>query len=136
MVANRLLRTLCHSFALLLLAPAAWPQESQRPIIDVHLHAFPVANIGPGVIETSPGTSGLGFRVPATDAENLSQTLDQLREFNVVKAIVSGQLERNWVAADAARFIPGFSLGDPRFGTSLDDVTPEQIVSWTWWARP
>lgn len=129
-VTNTQLKTVLCSLALvMLLAKAALGQEAQPPIIDVHLHAFPVANIGPGIIETSPGTRGLDFRVPATDAENLSQTLAQLQEFNVVKAIVSGQLERNWVAADAERFIPGFSLGDPRFGASLDDVTPEQIVS-------
>jgi hypothetical protein len=119
-------------YSLVLSVTIAVPSEAQDgslPIIDVHLHAFPVSNVGPGVPETSPGTSGLDFRVPATDEENLDQTLAQLRALNVAKAIVSGQLERAWVAADSERFVPGFSLGDPRFGSSLNDVTPQQIIT-------
>ena len=108
--------------------PSAVPE---RPIIDVHLHAFPADLNGPERVEVSVGTREFGFRAPASDQANLDATLAALREHNVVKAVVSGRLPmvRKWTAADPGRFIPGVNLGDPAAGHALEDLTPAAMVA-------
>ena len=116
--------------ALTFLVTAPVCAQGQLPIIDMHLHAFRVQALGPGTVEDSLGAAGLNIRVPDTDADNLAQTLQALRENNVVRAVVSGPLDltREWVEADPERLIPGILLGEPRFGHTLDEITPERIA--------
>ena len=93
------------ALALLIIFPLAGHQglraqtaTSPRPVIDVHLHAFPVARFRPGAIDPAVGTREFGFQVAASDEAHLEATLTALREHQVVKAIVSGPLAlvRTW----------------------------------------
>ena len=107
------------------------PEVRPRPIVDVHLHAFPADLNGAEAVDQSVGAIDFGFRAPATNQANLDATLAVLREHNVVRAVVSGRLPmvREWTAADPGRFIPGVNLGDPIAGHALEDLSPEMVAA-------
>ncbi len=100
---------------LISLPGARQAQKERPPIIDVHLHALPIATFGP------PGMPN-----PATGKPSAATTDDQVREaslaalkrYNVVRAVTSGtELVRQWKAAAPGRiiaspFFPAFPGGE------------------------
>lgn len=113
----------------LVTAPAANAQGPGKPVIDMHMHAWTLAEFGgeppPGCIGalgidmhgidpskpfdfTAQATCKVMMPTPATDQALFDETLAQMDRFNVVAGVLAG--ERNLVAAwrKAApnRFIP------------------------------
>ncbi len=86
------------------------PQKGPKrpPIIDVHLHTYSTA-IG----AHHPSNPATGEPGPASVAEHMRATLAAMEKYNIVAAIVSGQLEEvdEWRRAAPTRI-----LGSPLFG--------------------
>ena len=90
-------------------AAGAQSRSAQRPpIIDMHLHAI---WWGPGLVE--PLT---GLRAPASSAELRRNTLAAMDRYNIVKAVVSGDLIEEYRLAAPAKVIPGMLLFGPSVG--------------------
>src|SRR3954469_7199441 len=97
--------------ALLAQAPA---KHYGGPIIDVHMHCYTQQewqdNKMPNPITKRPLT--------AKNAEDhRTETLAQMRRFNVVKGIVSGEgykVALDWRRKDRDRFLIGFGIDDPK----------------------
>ncbi len=90
------------SFSLCASAQTAPPRP---PIIDMHLHALPIANFGP------PGTPNPATHKPSratTDEAVRRESLAALERYNIVLAVTSGtpELVRQWKTAAPARIIP------------------------------
>ncbi len=116
----------------LLIALTALPALAQgpgRPVIDMHLHAYPLSEFGPtppvgcffdddftwnGIDPSQPfdletlATCRGPMPAPATDVELLSETLATLEQHNVVLAVTTGALGEvsTWRAADPDRILP------------------------------
>ena len=108
-------RSVAVAIASLLLADGdvATQSASRPPIIDVHLHAYNAANW-----KGAPSNPVTGKPGPASAEEHMRQTLSALKEFNIVKAIVSGPLDavEPWPAA-----FPDGILASPNFGRANVD---------------
>ena len=99
------------TLATLLLAAASAPAEAQSstgdrpPIIDMHLHAFPL--LEGGAVPVNPVTG----QPPAssTTAELRDASLAALARYNIVKAVTSGPAEivAQWRAAAPDRILVG-----------------------------
>jgi len=92
--------------------------DKNLPIIDMHLHAFPAEYMG----ESSIPNPVTGKPSGATSDEALMQaTLEELRRYNIVKAVTSGphELLRRWKSEEPGRIIGGVYFGAAR---SLPDV--------------
>jgi predicted TIM-barrel fold metal-dependent hydrolase len=76
--------------------------RERGPIIDMHLHAVPVASY-------PAQNRAKGYVTPKSDSEGLAATLRTLARYRVVRAVVSGPVElvRAWRRADSLRFVPG-----------------------------
>lgn len=92
------------------LSAAAAPR---KPIIDVHLHAYPAAMKLPVPI-VNPITGAKSAIV--TGADHLTACLAQMRKYNIVKGVVSGgdgdrlQAAYDWHDRDPARIVPGAGI--------------------------
>ncbi len=123
--------------------PLESEQEEPLPIIDMHLHAFPVEDYTPLPVETCPDptdylpafdlhektrfelTSCAEPLLSATsDSELMERTLEELERYNIIAAVTSGPLEsvRRWKQAGQERIIPGISLTSPTQKTGLADL--------------
>ena len=102
-------------------AHAQSPPRDPLPIIDVHLHAYPSNWVREILGESATPEEALpdppnpitGKRSGAsTDNALLETTLAAMKQYNIVKAVVSGPLAvvARWKAADPERF-----LGSPLF---------------------
>lgn len=104
-----------------LLSVIAWSSLAQQlpPVIDMHVHAFPV--------KSSYGMPDhYGNRGPDNQKTHFDETYQWLRKHNVVKAVVSGNLEalRAWQQWDTdQRMIKGLYLNNPADKT----MTPERF---------
>ena len=112
---------------------------SPAPIIDMHMHAWSLAEFGSEPPEACAGRDGIDMhgidpgkpfdfkaqatckhmlKAPGTDATLLSETLKMMDRFNVVSGVISGDgaIVAKWRAAAPERFIPGanFFLDDNR----------------------
>lgn len=82
--------------------------QQREPIIDVHLHSYdrwsPVGR--------DTAWYPKQFKMPASSEELMRQSLQALREYNIVKAFVSGspQIVDKWKAADPDHLIEGYQL--------------------------
>jgi uncharacterized protein len=91
----------------LLCSLSAFAQQ-REPIIDVHLHSYdrwsPVGR--------DTAWYPKQFKMPANSEELMKQSLQALREYNIVKAFVSGspQIVDKWKAADPDHLIEGYQL--------------------------
>lgn len=95
-----------------LLPPLEAHAQQRAPIIDIHLHAYPIGALGPPGVP-NPVT---GEPSPQTDAAMRDATLSAMERHNIVGAVVSGcpfSLSREWKAA-SERFIPAPYLGGSR----------------------
>ena len=65
-------------------------QDAKLPIIDMHMHSYPVEYMGesniPNPITGRPSGA-------ASDEELMRATLVEMRRYNIVKAVTSGPLE-------------------------------------------
>ncbi len=105
----------------------------QGPVIDMHLHAFAMGEVPPGM-PACPGDRGLPMPTvdpreeldfaamgackdpmftPADDAGLRDGTIAALREHNVRRAMVEGSVERvaGWREAAPGLFLPGVAFG-------------------------
>ena len=120
----------------LLLAGTAQAQSPGRPIIDMHLHAFPL-DFAAGV-SACPGDGEIVLpamdpRVefdpslllnpcpnpilsPESDEALMQDSLAALRQFNIRRAVTAGSLDRvsAWRAADPERIIPAIQFAGER----------------------
>lgn len=115
------------SLILYLAAHAATPQP--LPVIDMHMHAWSLEELGgtppPGCIGArgvemhgvdpakpfdfmAQATCKVMVDAPSTDQALLDETLAQMRRFNIVAGVLAGDRDivRKWRAADPDRFIP------------------------------
>lgn len=119
------------TIALLVLAAAhlAGAAHAQDPIIDMHMHAWTLAEFGgdppPGCMGArgvdmhgvDPGkpfdfmaqaTCAVMVPAPKTDEALLADTLAQMKRFNIVAGVIAGDREvvAKWLKAAPDRFIP------------------------------
>jgi len=112
---------------------------SPPPIIDMHMHAWSLAEFGSEPPEACVGRDGIDMhgidpgvpfdfkaqdsckhmlRAPADDAALLSDTLKMMDRYNVVLGVISGDgpIVAKWRAAAPGRFVPGanFFVDDNR----------------------
>src|SRR5262245_30626416 len=105
---------------------AAQTLEKRKPVIDVHMHAYP-ASFAEGV-ERWVETNREMFRLPVfdtvhaakTDAAVLEGTLMAMERYNVVRAVVSGPLLKSYMQAAPKRVIPSLDFIEPKL--TLDSV--------------
>lgn len=116
------------SVAFLVCCYLGFCQKSTRePIIDVHLHAMPVG-FGLAIEKLIDEHPGLYYKPSAFDSikseltnkDVLEKTLQQLKKYNIVKAITSGALLNQYVQADSQRILPAFFLIDLK--TPIDSL--------------
>jgi len=87
------------------------PAAQRPPVIDMHLHAHePGSDIVPAGVPSicrPEPCEGWG-KASATPEESLERTLAAMKRYNVVKGVLSGDLEtvRAWTAAAPGRFLP------------------------------
>ena len=90
----------------------------QLPIIDMHMHSFPAADLGEANMP-NPVTGKLSSAT--SDEEIMQLSFMEMRRYNIVKAVTSGPLEVlfRWKSAE-----PNIIIGGVYFyeGTSLPDV--------------
>jgi hypothetical protein len=117
------------------------PTQKSQPIIDVHIHAFNIADFGPGPAVCSENRGivwnawdqrapfdlgkvgvcpAVSWPAPKDDASLLRETLAAFSRFNVVSAVTSGSTENveKWHKASPARIIPAASF----FGEGYDSL--------------
>jgi predicted TIM-barrel fold metal-dependent hydrolase len=125
--------------ALLMLAAPALAQSAGKPVIDMHMHAWSLAEFGgnppPGCLGArgidmhgidpakpfdfmAQATCKVTVPAPSTDRALLTDTLTQMRRFNIVAGVIAGDREivTKWRAAAPKRFIPAanfFTDDDP-----------------------
>jgi len=91
--------------------PAA--ETLRKPIIDVHMHAYPATMKLPVPI-VNPITGAKSSII--TGADHLTACLEQMRRYNIVKGVVSGgdgdrlQAAYDWHDRDPARIVPGAGI--------------------------
>lgn len=115
------MRTVSLLVLLLLFSLCATAQSAppRPPIIDVHLHALPIAIFGP------PGVPNPATRKPSaatTDEAVRRQSLAALERYNIVRAVTSGtpELVPQWKAAAPDRI-----LASPAFPSSPEGKWPD-----------
>ena len=101
--------------ALLLVSTASVSaQHSKRvaePIIDVHLHAY---SADPRWNARTPNPVTLRSLTATNEAAHMAETLAQLKKYNIVKAVLSGDYDAvlRWSTAAPNRFLIGYSFDD------------------------
>jgi uncharacterized protein len=100
------------------LISAQTASNKNLPIIDMHMHAFPVEYMG-GANVPNP-TTGRSSRV-TNDEELMQAMLKEMHHYNIVKAVASGPLEvvYRWKSKEPKRIIGGVHFDEI---TSLPDV--------------
>jgi predicted TIM-barrel fold metal-dependent hydrolase len=110
-------------------ASSANAQSAGKPVIDMHMHAWSLAEFGgqsvPGCLGahgvdmhgidpakpfdfTAQATCKEMIQSPATDAEVLARTVAQMDRFNIVRGVIAGDraMVAQWRKAHPGRFIP------------------------------
>ena len=97
------------------------------PIIDMHMHSYPVEYMGGSNIP-NPVTGRPSGAV--SDEELMQATLSEMRRYNIVKAVTSGPLDimYRWMTEEPKRLIGGVYFDEV---TSLPDVEQlrQQFIS-------
>jgi len=89
-------------------------QDAQLPIIDIHMHSYPVENMGLSNIP-NPVTGKLSGA--SSDEELMRAMFSEMHRYNIVKAVISGPpaVVYRWKAEEPERLIGG---------VYFDEVTP------------
>jgi predicted TIM-barrel fold metal-dependent hydrolase len=95
-------------------AGSAFARHSKRiqpPIIDVHLHAF---SSDPRWNARTPNPVTARPLTATNEAAHMAETLAQLKKYNIVKAVLSGDYDAvlRWSEAAPNRFLIGYSFDD------------------------
>jgi len=103
--------------------PKSYREQERLPIIDMHIHAFGEEGYNP---------KEFSLALPESESPEMlfKETYEQFRKWNVVKAVVSGQLEcvETWKSKDEDnRIIRGVFLIGPN-NDQLDPVRFENLV--------
>jgi len=109
----RILMKIVAACALLFMTVQSLYAQDHQPIIDMHLHAYPVGHFWP------PGTPNpaTGVPSPETDEELFHQTLAAMDRHNIVLAVTSGypyKVVLDWNKKDPERIIPSPYVGGSR----------------------
>ena len=113
--------------------------SSREPVIDMHMHAWSLAEFGTEPPEACVGRDGIDMhgidpgkpfdfkaqascrhmlKAPETDAALLAQTLSMMDRYDIVAGVISGDgtIVAKWSAAAPGRFITGanFFIDDNR----------------------
>jgi hypothetical protein len=97
----------------LLLGPLQAIAQERPPIIDMHLHAYPVGSLWP---QGTPNPA-TGVPSPETDEALLHETQAALDRYNIVRAVTSGcpfDLVLRWKKADPDRIVASPYIGGSR----------------------
>ena len=125
--------------AALLMSGPAMAQSPGQPVIDMHMHAWSLAEFGPEPPEVCIGAEGVDMhgvdpgkpfdfkaqasckhmmKAPATDAALLADTIRVMDRYNIVRGVIAGDgpIVRQWRSAGGGRFIPAanFFVDDNR----------------------
>ena len=132
------------AFGLLAVSVAAHAQPLPAPIIDMHLHAYPVGEAAgaaacpgsrrsffPAIDPRAPLQLGKfiactkPFHAPMTDDALMHDSIAMLRKYNVRHAVTSGALAdvSKWRAAAPDRIIPAIAFADDTNSYSVGDFT-------------
>jgi predicted TIM-barrel fold metal-dependent hydrolase len=100
-------------FSVLLIA-----QDGKLPIIDMHMHSYPIEYMGESNIPNPVTGRPSGA---ASDEELMLATFSEMRHYNIVKAVISGPLDvvYRWKTEEPKRLIGGVYFDEV---TSLPDV--------------
>lgn len=109
--------SLVFTFILIITIFGITPLEAQEqdPIIDMHLHANPVE----GYPSAEPLT---GLKTPDTSADVLRQTIKNLKQYNVVKALTSGPNVDRYQKAAPGRIVEGCETREDPSERKLDSL--------------
>jgi hypothetical protein len=93
-------------------------QDAKLPIIDMHMHSYPVENMGLSNIP-NPVTGKLSGA--SSDEELMRAMFSEMHRYNIVKAVISGPPEvvNRWKTEEPKRLIGGVYFYE---GTPLPDV--------------
>lgn len=97
----------------LLLGPLQAMAQERPPIIDMHLHAYPIGSLWP---QGAPNPA-TGAPSPETDDALLHETQAALDRYNIVRAVTSGcpfDLVLRWKEADPNRIVAAPYIGGSR----------------------
>lgn len=120
-IRNRWLSVITNFCVFIALSTSALAQGNERydgPIIDMHMHVFPLSE-GPGHRPCAPRPCAGPARVAKTDEEVLRLTLEMMEEHNVVLGFLSHAQSKTiddlfeWVDAAPDRFIASPNICDP-----------------------
>ena len=129
------------SFFALVSSGALSAQGPAQPIIDMHMHAWSLEEFGGSPPPGCLGARGIEMHgvdpvkpfdfmaqatckemveAPKSDPELLEETIAQMRRFNIVSGVISGEraIVAKWIAAAPDRFIPAENFFD---GSGLPD---------------
>ena len=100
-------------FSVLLIA-----QDGKLPIIDMHMHSYPIDYMGESRLPNPVTGRSSGA---ASDEELMQATLSEMRRYNIVKAVTSGPLKvlYRWKSEAPACILGGVYFDEV---TSLPDV--------------
>jgi uncharacterized protein len=101
--------------------------KKDLPIIDMHMHSYPIKYMGdaniPNPITGKPS-------VASSDEELMLATLSEMHRYNIIKGVTSGPLDvlDHWIAEEPKRIIGGVYFDE---STSLPDVEQlrQQFIS-------
>jgi uncharacterized protein len=124
---NMALKALVLLLALLLVALQTLAQQ-RPPIIDMHLHAYPIGSLHP------PGTPHplTGWPSPESDEVMRGENLAALERHNIVLAVTSGcpfELVRRWKESAPGRIVAApYIGGGPACWPSVDALREAQVA--------
>ena len=111
----------------LLFSVLVMAQDGKLPIIDMHMHSYPIGYMGGSNIPNPVTGRPSGA---TSDKELMLATLSEMHRYNIVKSVISGPMEvvYHWKSEDPKRFIGGIYLDEV---TSIPDAKQlrEQLIT-------
>ena len=101
-------------------------EQYKGKIIDMHIHSYTQSDFG----EREPAADHYGNKGSANAEEHRMETFDAFKNWNITKAVVSGNPEsvENWVAKDSSQHIIRGILMFAHNDYGMDSVKFEQMI--------
>lgn len=101
-------------------------EQKPEKIIDMHIHSYTQSDFG----EREPAADHYGNKGSANAEEHRMETFDAFKNWNITKAVVSGNPEsvENWVAKDSSQLIIRGILMFAHNDYGMDSVKFEQMI--------
>ncbi len=101
-------------------------EQKPEKIIDMHIHSYTQSDFG----EREPAADHYGNKGSANAEEHRMETFDAFNNWNITKAVVSGNPEsvENWVAKDSSQLIIRGILMFAHNDYGMDSVKFEQLI--------